>query len=316
MAADISDQPPRLARPPRALCEALLTELTHSSWEPLASLAARLLPVLLAPGDLDTQGAHEEAQAIIAAACDLIASLPAGLSPLPFPALASLHRVVRQDVTFAPAERSREPVTMNGLRWTVERARAPSPRWAIELLWGEHWRSAGTVRHALPWPGLIRLDALHDDIAPDDARIGVGAALRDRAQAMSTLLTEAASLSRVIEDRRPDQRSTSRAPALFELLAGFGPLRGAQIEALLSATRLGVRSMLAALDAMGALERSTISGVRLYAVSPPRQAIADGSQASDGFAFSTEALGDYNASMAHIEALLARSGTDRDDAEE
>ena len=65
----LSDEPPRLARPPRALAEAMLTELTHSSWEPLATLATRLLPALLAPTDYvvsdraNEQG-HEAAIAI------------------------------------------------------------------------------------------------------------------------------------------------------------------------------------------------------------------------------------------------------------
>jgi hypothetical protein len=49
--ATLSDLPPRLGRPPRVLCEAVLTELTHSSWEVLAELAARFQAALLAPGD-------------------------------------------------------------------------------------------------------------------------------------------------------------------------------------------------------------------------------------------------------------------------
>jgi hypothetical protein len=49
--ATLADETPRRARPPRALCEAVLTELTHSSWEPLAELATRLQLALLAPQD-------------------------------------------------------------------------------------------------------------------------------------------------------------------------------------------------------------------------------------------------------------------------
>ncbi len=194
--------------------------------------------------------------------------------------------------------------------------RSLSPRWAIELLWGEQWRGAGIVRYALPWPGLIRLDVLRDDIEPSEARIVIAEALRNLAQVLSGKLAEADRLSRHGAERQPGRRTTSRAPALFELLAGFGPLRVAQIETLLGATRLGVRSMLVALDAIGVLERSTIAGVRLYAVSHARPSLPEGPESAEESAFSSEAIGDFNASMAQIERLLTRRGADRDDAED
>ena len=37
--ATLSDEPARTARPPRALCEAMLTELAHSSWNDLSEAA-------------------------------------------------------------------------------------------------------------------------------------------------------------------------------------------------------------------------------------------------------------------------------------
>ena len=142
----LADEPPRSGRPPRVLVEAILVEMTHSSWEPLASLAARLLPALLAPSDLDADEAHEEAHTVVTAARRLIAAPEQDWSALPFPALASLHRAVSQDVIFAPAEGASEPITLGTRRMTIERTRPPSPRWAIELIWGEPWRSAGILR--------------------------------------------------------------------------------------------------------------------------------------------------------------------------
>jgi hypothetical protein len=170
------------------------------------------------------------------------------------------------------------------------------------------------MRDALPWPGLIRLDGL--GVEPLEARIMVAETLRERAQVLSGKLAEANRLERRLMERQPGRRTTSRAPSLFELLAGFGPLRGAQIETLLGATRLGVRSMLAALDDMGVLERCTIAGVRLYAVSDARPSFEQAPARSDVFSFSAEAITDFDASMAHIEQLLARTGGNLDQTEE
>ena len=99
--ATLSDLPPRLGRPPRVLCEAVLTELTHSSWEVLAELAARFQAALLAPGDhigndLAAQTAHQDAHSIVIAARDLISELEP--TPLPLPALERLHCAVGEHV--------------------------------------------------------------------------------------------------------------------------------------------------------------------------------------------------------------------------
>ncbi|NML95134.1 hypothetical protein [Novosphingobium olei] len=315
----LSDAPPRDLRAPRAVCEAILTELAHSSWEPLAALAARFSAALLAPQDHeggapDAETGHAAAHSLVTAARDLIAALEP--SPLPLPALAQLHRALNGHIRFAPPERAPMPISLGPMRLTVERAALPSPRWSLEMLWGEHWRAAGLVAHALPFPGLIRLDAVPGAAEPGDARILVTRALREVAQSLFDQLGEADQRARRIADLQPGRRRTSRAPALLELLAGFGPLRSAQIETLLGATRLGVRAMLAALGDIGVLERTTVAGVRLYAADLSARPAPDTSEPAAGFAFSSAALGEYNAAMADIDALLARSGVSLDDAEE
>lgn len=321
--ATLSDQPPRLARSPRVLCEAVLTELTHSSWEVLAELAARFQAALLAPGDhigsdIADETARQDAYAIVVAARDLIAELEP--SPLPLSALERLHRAVGEHVLFAPPERAPEPIAMGSIRLTVERAGAPSPRWALEILWGEHWRAAGPMAHALPLPGLIRLDALRTDTPsgraqPDEAPTILATALRDVAQGLCGNLTEADQLARRLEDSQPGRRRSSRAPALLELLAGFGPMRSAQIEALLGATRLGVRTMLGALDKVGIFERTTLAGVHLYSVNLDARVADDGNGLAASSTFSSAALGEYEAAMAGIDALLARSGVSLDETD-
>src|SRR3546814_11388248 len=51
-------------------------------------------------------------------------------------------------------------------------------------------------------------------------------------------------------------RSTSRAPLLYRLLAGFGPLRPLQIEKALGVSKNGVRDLVAALVKAGLAERA------------------------------------------------------------
>lgn len=314
--ATLSDEPPRIARPPRVVAEAVLTELAHSSWEPLTVFAARLASALLAPRDLDAEAAHEVTHAIVAAARRLVEELGHAPSPLPIAALERLHRAVGRDVVFAPSERSHEPIIRANVRLTVERVGLPSPRWAIEMLWGEHWRAAGTLRCALPFSGLIRLDAVRDGATREDAHIAIATALRDVACAMFDALVEAGRLARRIAELRSGRRSTSRAPALFEVLAGFGPMRSAQLETMLGATRLGVRAMLDTLGAAGVLERNTVCGVRLYSVSEQTHTPLSASGPPEGFAFSRAALDEYDASMAGVDELLARSGVTVDAGEE
>lgn len=319
--AALSDHPPRSGRPPRALCEAILTELTHSRWSLLAGLAARFHVALLAPGDhfasdLAAETAHQEALAVVAAARALLGEVAP--SPHPLTALANLHCGVEAHVLFAPPERASETIVMGPIRLKVERAAAPSPRWALEMLWGEHWQAAGLLQHALPFPSLIRLDALRagkpaypDD--PDDTPTILAAALRDVAQALCGKLKEADRLAGHLKTAAPGKRRTSRAPALLELLVGFGPLRSAQLEVLLGITRIGLRTMLDAPGTAGLLGRATIAGAHLYSVDISGGGRSDAVAEAPRSTFSSAALGEFDAAMAKIEALLARNRVEFDD---
>lgn len=322
--ATLSDLPPRLARPPRLLCEAVLTELTHSSWEVLAELAARFHAALLAPGDhfgsaAEAETAHQDVHANIVAAHDLIVGLPTSSHPLH--AVAGLHRAAGAHVLFAPPERAPEAMAVGSIRLMVERPALPPPRWALEMLWGEHWHTTRLLPYALPFPGLIRLDALRTDKPshpwePDEAPTILATALRDVAQDLWCNVTEADQLTRRLKECQPGKRRSSRAPVLLELLAGFGPLRSAQLEALLGATRIGVRTMLDALDKIGVLERATLAGVHLYTVNLEARVAVDANDLDVSSNFSSAALGEYEAAMADINTLLARSGASFDVEEE
>ncbi|MCX7283316.1 MAG: hypothetical protein NTX28_04590, partial [Novosphingobium sp.] len=294
-------------------------------WDMLADAATRFQAALLAPSDdtgsgLIPQTAHQDAGAVIAAAHTVIA----GLAPVadPLTALAQLHHAASRHALFAPAERTSVPIAMGpvatkAIRLTVERMGPPSPRWTLELLWGDHWRKTGLLAHALPFPGLVRLDALRaaprtaepwDADTADDPPALLAIALRDVAQGLGTSLAETDRLARRLASCQPGKRRSSRAPALLDVLAGFGPLRSSQLEGLLGVTRLGLRTMLDAVSTAGLLDRTTLAGVHLYAINLDARARDHGDDVCDLSTFSAATLDEYDAAMADIDALLARSG--------
>lgn len=306
--ATLSDTPPRHAGPPRALCEAILHEFAHSSWRELADLVPRLNAAIQAPQDLETHQAHARSQAVIAEARAVLKTLPVQLGPLPFAPLAALYQAMALNTRFAPAERLSTALSLGPQTVMIDRTAPASPRWAIEILFGEWLRQAGTLRLALPLPDLIRMDALAQQKSSERRSIRAHA-LRAAAHSLISKLEEAHGHARQAYRRLPGGRTTSRAPALFELLTGFGPLRSSQMERILGATRIGVRGMISSWDQVGAITRTTMSGSHLYTIVPRPTASPPLGDANRDRSFSTQTINDFEASLAHIDGLLAcRSG--------
>lgn len=305
---DASDLSHTDRRPPRAMSVAILTALSHNSWPPLAALATELAPAFLAIGDGYSDDAHHDAHALIEEARQLLTKIHPETSPRPFDLLKRIHRLVAESTEFAPKEHAMTALLMRDMRIAVQRPPAPSPRWALEICAGELWHAAGLISVALPLVGLIRLDALVDDDL-GEARHLRADNLRACAGRLLQLVDEARTLADVLTQLTQQWRSTSRAPALFELLAGFGALRSAQIERVLGATRLGVRKMLDGLKDSGALHRSTVAAAHLYEITPSLvgDALED---APTMTALSSEAVSEFNTTMANVDAILARHGVD------
>lgn len=302
-----SDEPLQFALAPRALATTLLADLTRSRWTPLADAALGLQKACLALRDSDSALASETARAAIDEATALVAALdPASL---PFAGLAALHRAIGQSPRFAPAERATDTIALASRQLVIERPRPPSPRWAIEWAFGAHLAAIGALGAAVPLNGLIRLDtvrAADADENPAHAAIIQAEALRDVLDHLNRLVDEAARTRKDLADRYRAKRANSRAQQLYGLLAGFGPLRSSQIEAVLGVTRLGVRSMLAALSHEADLAIATLSGVKLYSVTRGRPSGPPAALADEPGRFSSEAIADYDAALARIDVLLAR----------
>ena len=139
----------------------------------------------------------------------------------------------------------------------------------------------------------------------------IAVALRDVAHRIRQCIVDAGTARERIETLLAERRANSRRPALLELLNGFGPLRSSQIEILLDATRLGVRTILGGLLESGAVARTKVCGVWLFGTGlPARQLYPVSHDANAGFSFSAAAIGEYDASMADIDRLLARHDAD------
>lgn len=295
----LSDPIARHARPPRSVCEAILTELGHSTWPDLAEASSQLATAFLAPRDHGSANAREQALMLTQSARALIARCTAKRPLSPLASLYVMHDQIAGSMEFAPVERPLHDTP--GLRASLP----PSPRWAVEMLFGECLVSAGCLPWAVPMPDVVRLETLQ--LIADDARTTRAAALarviRERFDALADNTRLIRSCDALLERRR-----SSRAPALFEMLAGFGPLRSSQIERIIGASRLGVRGMLDTLEAAGLVERSKVNGAILFEA---RALLTDGSNPAEAkeqeTTFSGEALDEYEASLAAIDRLLSRT---------
>lgn len=303
--ATLSDEPLQFAASPRGLIEAVLSDFCNAAWEPMALAAQQMATALLAPRDPGDAAARSEAHAALTEAAEIIAASTSAPSPLPFPGLAAVHEAAGNSVRFALRERAPDLLELDNLQLLVERDRPPSPRWPLELSCAPLLHACTHLPATLPLVGLIRLDATTSRDVQSRCRQADALALalrrlNARYEAARAITAEAAALS-------DKQRATSRAPHLYALLRSLGPLRSAQIERLLSASRLGVRLMLRTLDEARVIEAQTISGAKLYTARPFIAAenpvhTQDARPAS----FSAAALAEYDASMTEIDALLAR----------
>ncbi len=313
----LSDEPSRSARPPRTMCLAILTELNHSGWAPMAELARAMLPALLAPADhfetaTSSEDAHQEVHAVLAVARSLLTSNGVRQEPDPSAELCELHDAIGADVTFTHPEPiysslPRGPIGAKP-RHLVSRPPRP-PLWALDLLWGERLFAQGLMSVPLPFPGLVKpMTENVDDLDQPDPVSEVAAALRHSAERLIAALKDADVAVRTIVDGQLCHRNTSRAPMIFGILAGFGQLRGAQLEAIIGASRLGTRKMLSTLEKSGLLHQTRTAGADLFSVRLKAEARSVVDRGKDTPALSREALDDYDTSMAAIDALLARTG--------
>jgi len=124
-----------------------------------------------------------------------------------------------------------------------EQTRAGAPLWALDLMAGPLIAQSNPGSRPLPLPGTVRVEALRPELWPRERAILVAEAAGQAAQRLSEQLDAAHAMVAAMQQPLSGLRSTSRAPLLYRLLAGIGPLRPLQIEQALAVSKNGVRDL-------------------------------------------------------------------------
>lgn len=314
----LTDSPPLAARPPKLVCRLLLDAMTLCSWYVLSDLAASLSRVFTPPDDLQTEWQIKETRLAMKLGLHTVEKTGWRGSDHPVTSLVNLHRVIAGTRHLTQSEReSRFLLTRDNMR---QENPLPPPLWGIEYYWGTSWKQAGILRFPLPWMGLIRFDAVRLIESSGAARNIIADALLNRTLEYFASLEESARLAGIITSRKRILRSTSRAPAVYEMLAGFGPMRSSQMEETFGVSRIGLRSIVSTLQDMNLIGAVPSAGVPLYSldeagIRAPVGIYADIDEESP-FKFTDAALNAFDASMADIERLTSRWEHRNDGAED
>ncbi|MBW4655695.1 MAG: hypothetical protein KME20_22040 [Kaiparowitsia implicata GSE-PSE-MK54-09C] len=297
-----------------AVVRALLGELGHHPWEPLAETARTIAAA--ARFGAERQDAAEDAftgEAIIAAIALVRRTVGAGDGPLPFPALARLNALLCQDPLFAPVERGLRTFSLGGRDVTIEQTAPRTPLWAVDAALGLLLALAGTWRHALPCPGAVTVEALQPHLWPAERAILVARSLHASVIRLSGLVADARARAALMREHLGHLRSSARAPQVWILLAGFAPLGLDQMASACGVSRRGTYAIGAALTAAGLARRTILKGKVLWvaeerpvAAAMRETGLPAAAPASPAFG---AALGAFDAAMAEIDNLLARGRT-------
>jgi len=297
------------AAPASLVAETLLTELSLSAWEPLAAASAKIRAAARFER-ADRRGAPDTTPAF---AAQEAARLAAQLEIIPHPdwplaVLDRLHSAAAGSPHFAPAERARQLLDLPSGPVAFEQTVSAMPLWALDLVAGALIARSSPGTRPLPFPAAVRAEALKPELWPRERAILVADAARSAAQRLTGLLDAAYSAVTDMQESTSRLRSTSRAPGLYRVLAGFGPLRPIQIEAALDVSKNGVRDLVAALVKAGLAEMFSHRHQALVRAALPSRLRAPAAVPADEVeAMADTKFAEFDAAMADIDRLLARS---------
>lgn len=331
----VPDATAHVAAPASLIADTLLAELSLSAWAPLADTATQIRAAAHFHRGEGTHAQHhpqhhpqqdqrEDAPAVAVAEAARLAEPPAddrtddpGDEPgddWPLAALDRLHRAAAASPHFAPTERSYQLLPLPAGPVSFEQTRTATPLWALDLLAGPLIARSAPATRPLPLPGAVRAEALRPELWPRERAILTAEAAGKTAQRLSDQLDAAHASVRDMQEAMTVLRSTSRAPLLYRLLAGFGPLRPLQIEKALGVSKNGVRDLVTALVKAGLAERAAHGHHTIIRALPRAHRAAP---AAEGESRSVETSTDatfaaFDAAMADVERVLARMETARE----
>ena len=267
---------PGTAAPAPAIAAAVLAQLRASKWPALAEAADLVWRAAPHLGRVDrgrvvdnanpeSGEAREEGQGawhcdglggVIAAARAVLGdadAAPAEQDLAPLSVLAD--RLARVPAMFAPVERGTAVIETDTGPVAVPLATQQSQGWALGIVVGEMLVDRAVLRRPVPFAGAIVPQALRGDCDPDVRLLRLAS---DIGQAAYDLLGDLEVARRLVsraEAALVDARSTSRAPAVFTLIAGLGLVTRGEVCDGFSMTAAGVDGVLAKLLAAGLISR-------------------------------------------------------------
>lgn len=290
-----------------AMVHALLAELGHHPWTPLAGAAQTVAAAARFTAGHPPQTEDTLAGEALAKAAELAKQAATNDdTALPFAGLARLNALLRADALFAPVERAVRSFSLSGRKVAVEQAAPRTPLWAVDAALGRVLSACGTWRLPLPCPGAVTAQALQPQLWPGERALLAAHSLHASAMRLSDLVADARRRAALMGEHLGHLRSSARAPQVWSLLAAFAPLGLDQMASAFGVSRRGTYAIGDALVAAGLARREAVQGRVLLVAEEPRSGPLSepGDEAS---ALPHSALAEFDAAMAEVDRLLARS---------
>lgn len=290
-----------------AVVRALLGELGHHPWEPLADAAQTIALAARFGADRPMQAEDALAEEAIGRAITLVKQADADdETPLPFAGLGHLYALLRADPLFAPLERAVQIRSLGNRAVAIEQAAPRTPLWAVDAALGRLLTACGAWQLALPCPGAVTAETLEPQLWPDERAIVSARTLRASATRLAELVAKARRRAALMREQLGHLRSSARAPQVWILLAGFAPLGLDQMASAFGVSRRGTYAIGDALTAAGLARRESIKGKVLLVAEEPRSDRLS-APLDRAPAFPHPAMAEFDAAMAEIDRLLASS---------
>jgi hypothetical protein len=290
-----------------AVVRALLGELGHHPWPPLADAARTITAAARFGVDRATQPEDALASEAIMKAAGLARQACAlGGTALPFAGLDRLHGLLRAEPLFAPVERASRTFPLNGRDVAIEQTAPRTPLWAVDAVLGSLLSAYGACRVPLPIPGAVTAEALQPQLWPGERALLAAHSLHASVTRLVDLIADARRQAALMREHLAHLRSSARAPQVWILLAAFAPLGLDQMTSAFGVSRRGTYAIGDALIAAGLARREMIKGkILLVADEPQRDQRSPSLGQAPALPHPT--LADFDAAMAEIDRLLASS---------
>ena len=290
-----------------AVVRALLGELSHHPWEPLADAAQTIALAARFGADRPMQAEDALAEEAIGRAITLVSQAGAeDETPLPFAGLGHLYALLRADPLFAPVERAVHIRSLGNRAVAIEQAAPRTPLWAVDAALGRLLTACGAWQLALPCPGAVTAEPLQPQLWPGERAIVSARTLRASATRLADLVVKARRRAALMDAQLGHLRASARAPQVWIVLAAFAPLGLDQMASAFGISRRGTYAIRDALVAARMARRETVKGkVLLVAEEPRRERLS--APLDQAPALSHPALAEFDAAMTDIDQLLART---------